>query len=89
MSERTGQTFEGIVTGLTDWGIFVEIKENKCEGMVRITDIKGDFYEYYEKDQAVVGRRTRKKIELGQTVMILVKKTNLQKRNIDFAFTEF
>jgi ribonuclease R len=89
MSERTGQTFEGIVTGLTDWGIFVEIKENKCEGMVRITDIKGDFYEYYEKDQVVVGRRTKKKIELGQTVMIMVKKTNLQKRNIDFAFTEF
>ena len=84
LSGFVGQTFEGVISGVTEWGIYVELNDNHCEGMVRISDMKGDFFEFYEKDLSVVGRRTGKKLSFGDTVTVRVKKTNLNKRTADF-----
>lgn len=84
LSEHLGEEFDGIISGVTEWGIYVELTENHCEGMVRIADLKGDYYEFYEKELAVVGRKTGRRYTFGDPVRIQVKKTNLNKRIIDF-----
>ncbi len=85
LSEYVGEVFDGVISGVTEWGIFVELKDNHCEGMVRISDMKGDFYEFYEKDLSVVGRRTGKRLTFGDDVKIRIKKTNMNKRTADFS----
>lgn len=84
LSDYVGERFTGIISGVTEWGIFVELKDNHCEGMVRISDMKGDFYEFYEKELSVIGRRTGKKYSFGDEVTIRIKKTNMNKRTADF-----
>lgn len=79
-----GNTFEGIISGLTEWGMYVEIIENKCEGMVRLRDINDDFYVLDEKNYCIIGQRKKKKYQLGDTVTISVKKVDLGRRQIDF-----
>ena len=74
------------MTGVTEWGIYVEILQNKCEGMVRIKDMGGDHYDYFPDKKKVVGRRTKNEFGLGQRVTIRVKKTNVERRTIDFQF---
>lgn len=85
LSDFVGDVFTGIISGVTEWGIFVELKDNHCEGMVRISDMKGDFYEFYEKDLSVVGRRTGRRYTFGDEVKIRIKKTNMNKRTADFS----
>ncbi|MCC6722421.1 MAG: ribonuclease R [Bacteroidia bacterium] len=85
LSNYIGEEFEGIISGITSWGIYVELIENKCEGMVRIKDMKGDIYEYYEKGKFVMGSRRKIKYCIGDTVFVLVKRANVNKRIIDFA----
>jgi ribonuclease R len=84
LSNFTNEEFEGIISGVTDWGIYVEIIENKCEGMVRIRDIKGDHYSFYPEKKKVIGQRTKNSYGLGQRVWIKVKRTDINKRTIDF-----
>ena len=88
MSNFKGEEFDGIISGVTDWGIFVEIVENKCEGMVRLRDMKGDHYTFLPEKKKVIGDRTKKTFSMGQQVRIRVKNTDLAKRNIDFMFVE-
>jgi len=88
LSGFKGVEFEGIISGVTDWGIFVEIVENKCEGMVRLRDIPGDNYSFLPEKKIVVGQRTKQTYSMGQRVQIRVKNTNLAKRNIDFEFVQ-
>lgn len=88
MANFKGEEFDGIISGVTDWGIFVEIIENKCEGMVRLRDLKGDHYIYLPEKKKVKGQRTGKTYSMGQQVRIRVKNTDLAKRNIDFAFVD-
>lgn len=83
-----GEEFDGIISGVTDWGIFVEIIENKCEGMVRLRDLKGDHYTFLPEKKKVIGQRTGTSYSMGQQVRIRVKNTDLAKRNIDFVFAE-
>jgi len=78
------QQFEGIISGMIERGIFVEIIENKCEGMIRISDIEDDQYVYDEHGFCVKGRNSGKKFSLGDKVNIIVKEVNLAKRTIDF-----
>ncbi|MGB6151274.1 MAG: ribonuclease R [Pricia sp.] len=85
MQDHQDQEFVGVISGVTDWGIYVEIVENKCEGMVRISDIKGDYYIFDEKEYAIVGERTKKTYTLGDEVVVMVKDTDLMKRHLDFA----
>ena len=88
MASFKGEEFDGIISGVTDWGIFVEILENKCEGMVRLRDMKGDHYTFLPEKKKVIGERTKKSFAMGQRVRIRVKNTDLAKRNIDFVFVE-
>jgi ribonuclease R/exosome complex exonuclease DIS3/RRP44 len=85
MQDHQDQEFIGVISGVTEWGIYVEIIENKCEGMVRIRDIKGDYYIFDEKEYALVGERTKEMYQLGDEVIVMVKKTDLIKRHLDFS----
>ena len=84
MQDHQDREFIGVISGVTEWGIYVEIVENKCEGMVRISDIKGDYYTYDEKQYAIIGDRTKKVYQLGDEVVVMVKNTDLVKRHLDF-----
>jgi len=79
-----GRAFDGIISGVTDWGIFVELTENKCEGMIRLNALYDDFYEYDEKQRAVLGKRSKKRFMIGDQIRVTVKKTDPIKRTIDF-----
>ena len=84
MQDKIGETFSGIISGVSDWGIYVEIDENKCEGMVYIKDIEDDKYYYSEQQQAILGKKTNKKYRLGDKINIEVKKADLVKKHLDF-----
>jgi ribonuclease R len=84
MSDKTGKRFEGIISGVTEWGIYVEIIENQCEGMINIRDLGDDFYEYDEENYCIRGRSTRKEYTLGDRVMIEVVRADLQKKQLDY-----
>lgn len=84
MSGFKGEEFEGIISGITEWGIYVEIIENKCEGMIRMRDMKSDQFLFYPKKRIVRGSRTGKTYTMGDRIWIRVKNTDLTKRNIDF-----
>ncbi len=85
MQDHKDEEFRGVISGVTEWGIYVEIIANKCEGMIRIRDIKGDYYIFDEKQYAIVGERTKKTYTLGDEITVMVKSTDLVKRHLDFA----
>jgi len=80
--------FEGVVTGVTEFGVYVELVENHCEGLVRMADIGDDFYEHDPKNYRIVGKHTGNIISFGEKVFVKVKSTNLEKRNIDLIFVK-
>jgi len=84
LKERIGQQFTGMISGLTDWGIYVELHENKCEGMIPLNSMKDDQYFYDPEKKTTTGYKTRKTYKMGQEVKIIVKKADLHKRQIDF-----
>jgi len=86
MSDKTGQVFEGVISGVTEWGIYVEIIENQCEGMVSVRDLADDFYEYDEENYCLRGRTTGKLYTLGDRVKVEVLKADLQKKQLDYRF---
>jgi ribonuclease R len=88
MSFAENKVFDGIITGVTDFGIFVEIVETKCEGMARLADMKDDFYEYDEKNYRVIGRRRKNIYRLGDKVKVRIKKTDIDRRMIDLTFEQ-
>jgi ribonuclease R/exosome complex exonuclease DIS3/RRP44 len=88
MADHKDQEFEGVISGVTEWGIYVEIIENKCEGMCRIREIKDDYYIYDEKQYALVGQSTKNMYQLGEHVLIKVKHTDLERKHLDFTLLE-
>ena len=84
MSTKIGQTFEGIISGVTDWGLYVEEKESASEGLVRVRTIGDDFYSYSPKEYALVGQRTKKKYALGDPARIKLIAADLGARTLDF-----
>lgn len=84
MQDHENKGFLGVISGVTDFGIFVEIVENKCEGMIRLRDISGDHYDFDAENYAVVGRKTGKTYQLGDDVIVKVKNADLVKRHLDF-----
>jgi ribonuclease R len=86
MTERVGNKYKGVITGVTEWGIFVEEEHSKSEGMVRLRDLKDDYYVFDEKTRTITGRRHKKRYRLGDKVKIKVKDANLDKRTIDYVF---
>jgi ribonuclease R len=85
LMKHIGEEFEGLISGVTEWGIFVEIKENKCEGMIRLKDLPDDFYDYEEDTMSVVGSTTGNSYRLGDAVRVKVVNVSLEKRQIDLA----
>ena len=85
MEDHRDSEFIGVISGVTEWGIYVEIIENKCEGMVRIRDLKDDFYTFDDRNYAVVGERYGEMYQLGDEVKVMVKDTDLAKRHLDFS----
>jgi ribonuclease R len=86
MSDKTGQVFDGVISGVTEWGIYVEIIENQCEGMVSVRDLADDFYEYDEENYCIRGRTTGKLYTLGDRVKVEVVKADMQKKQLDYRF---
>jgi ribonuclease R len=84
LKDKVGKTFEGIISGMSEWGIYVELNENKCEGMARLRDIKDDFYYFDESKYAVVGRRYKKTYTMGEPVEIIIRRADLIKKQLDF-----
>ncbi|MDG1110580.1 MAG: ribonuclease R [Polaribacter sp.] len=88
MQNHNDEVFEGVITGVTEWGIYVEISSNKCEGMVRIRDIKSDFYSFDEQQFAIVGQATKQIYQLGDDVKVQVKNADLERKHLDFNLIE-
>lgn len=84
MSKRTGEKFEGIISGITEWGIYVEEIGTKCEGLVRVRDMDDDFYVFNEKKLELVGEKKKKSYRLGDKVKIKVKGVDLERKTIDY-----
>ena len=84
MADRLGQVFDGVISGVTEWGIYVELIENKCEGMIPIRDLDDDYYSFDDKNYCLMGRRFHKKYQLGDEITVKVAKANLDKKQLDF-----
>jgi ribonuclease R/exosome complex exonuclease DIS3/RRP44 len=88
MSKRINEKFDAVVSGLNERGVFVEIKENKCEGLVRMKDIPNDYFIYDQRNTCVVGQHTHEEYCLGDEVVIKVIGTDLDRKHIDFKILE-
>lgn len=88
MSDKLGEEFDATISGVTEWGIYAEINENKCEGMIPLRDLDDDFYEFDEKNYCLRGRRNKKVYRLGDPVKITVARANLERKQLDFAISK-
>jgi ribonuclease R len=88
MQDKVGQVFDGVISGLTDWGIYVEIVENKCEGMISLQGLVDDFYEFDEDDYKIVGRHSGRDFQIGDPLRIEVTNANLSRRQLDFKLVD-
>lgn len=88
MGDRIGQEFDGTVSGVTEFGLYVEVDENSCEGMIPLRLLLDDYYEFDERNFCLVGRRFHKRYALGDKVRIRVERANLERRQLDFALVE-
>lgn len=86
MTFAEDKEYEGLITGVTEWGVYVEIVDTKCEGMVRMSDLDDDYYDYDEKKYRIVGRKTGRVYRLGDKVTVRIKKTDIDRRLIDLVF---
>lgn len=84
LGARMGQIFEGTVSGVSEWGIYVELNDSKCEGLVPVRDLKDDHYIYDEKNFCLIGRRTHRRFTLGDKLKVQVAAVNMERRTIDF-----
>ena len=84
MSDKLGKVYDGVISGVTEWGLYVEINENKCEGMIPIRELDDDFYELDERNYRLIGRHTGREYRLGQQISIMVARANLERKQLDF-----
>ena len=85
MSQHLGEVYEGVISGVNGWGFYVELDENQCEGLVPIRDLEDDYYELDEKNYCIVGVNTHKKYTIGDQVKVIVARTDLEKKQLDFS----
>lgn len=88
MSDKLGEEYSATISGVTEWGIYAEIDENKCEGMIPLRDLDDDFYEFDEKNYCLRGKRNKKVYRLGDPIKICVARTNLERKQLDFALVK-
>lgn len=88
MADRLGEEYEGVISGVTEWGLYVELDENKCEGLVPIRDLADDFYDLDEKNYSLVGRRHHNRYRLGDKIKVKVARADLDKKQLDFQIVD-
>ena len=88
LADHLGEVYDGVISGVTEWGLYVELDSNKCEGMVPIRDLTDDYYEFDEKNYSIVGRHTNTRYRLGDKITIQVARANLDRKQIDFAIID-
>lgn len=84
LKAHEGEVFEGVISGVSEWGLYVELVENKCEGMIPMRELDDDFYQFDEDNYCLIGRRSRRRFQLGDALKIQVVRANLEKRQLDF-----
>lgn len=88
MQDKIGQTFDGIISGVTEWGMYIEEKDTRCEGMVKLRDLGNDFYTLDQKNYCLVGEKTKKKYSLGDAVRFTVVSADLERKTLDYVLTK-
>jgi ribonuclease R len=88
LSDKIGEVFDGVISGVTEWGLYVELTGCKCEGMISMRDLTDDFYDYDEDNFRLVGKKTGRQFQLGDEIMIVVARADLAKRQMDFVLAE-
>lgn len=88
MADHLGEVFDGVISGVTEWGLYVELNDNKCEGLVPIRDLADDYYDFDERNYCLVGRHTKTRYRLGDIVRIQVARANVERRMLDFALLD-
>lgn len=88
LADRLGEIYDGVISGVTEWGLYVELNENKCEGLVPIRDLADDYYDFDEKNYCLVGRKTHTRYTLGDCVRVQVARANIEKRMVDFSLLD-
>lgn len=84
MSTRIGEKYDGVITGVTEWGLYIEDKKTKCEGMVRMRDLRDDYYTFNKEGMSIRGQKTKKKYTLGDKVHFVVRNADMNKKTIDY-----
>ena len=84
MNDHLGETFQGTISGVTEFGLYVEIDENKCEGMIPLRELEGDYYDFDEKNYCLKGRRYHHCYNLGDSVKVQVARADLYRKQLDF-----
>jgi ribonuclease R len=88
LNDHLGEIYDGVISGVTEWGLYVELDENKCEGLVPMRDLADDFYELDEKNYCLVGRRYNNRYRLGDKIRVKVARANLDRKQLDFAIVD-
>jgi len=84
LQDKIGEEFDGVISGVSEWGIYVEIMHGLCEGMARLRDMEDDYYSYDEENFAAIGRKHGKTYRMGDSIRIIVKRADLSKKQLDF-----
>lgn len=88
LADRLGEIYNGMISGVTEWGLYVELDDNKCEGLVPIRDLADDYYDFDERNYCLVGRKTHTRYSLGDRVRVQVARANVEKKIVDFALLD-
>ncbi|MDE6263736.1 MAG: RNB domain-containing ribonuclease, partial [Paramuribaculum sp.] len=88
MGDHMGQVYDGVISGVTEWGLYVELDENMCEGLVPVRELADDFYDFDEKNYCLVGRRNNVRYRLGDKVKVKVVRANLERKQLDFVLVD-
>jgi ribonuclease R len=88
MMDHIGQVYEGVISGITEWGLYVELNENKCEGMIPMRDLGDDYFEFDERNYCLIGRRSHQRYNLGDALKVQVARANLERKQLDFSLAE-
>lgn len=88
MSDKIGRVFKALISGVAEWGIYAEIEENKCEGLIPMRELDDDFYEFDEKNYCIRGRRSKREYRLGDEIEVKVVRANLERKQLDFSIVE-
>lgn len=88
MSEHIGEEYDAVISGVTEWGLYAEINENKCEGLIPMRTLQDDYYEFDEANYCIAGRRKQRKFTIGDAVRIRIMRANLERKQLDFELAD-